>query len=304
MLPSRLLTCLTLVLLAMALARPAAAASMSEYFNGYGDTSVLLANNTHSVDGLNGGTGWATGWRRGNGGSAPDYDVYRPGLALTSSTSGYSNAGNLTGATDGVAGATGLLLNRYSYRGTSALTGTVWISFLYQADETNRGVQLALDTTDFGNTVPNRIRLNSQAGSGLNNRAGLYYNGTTTWSASAFALSTTHLVVARVILDASGSNDQIDLWVAPPSVTSVAAMGPATVSAAATADIFGSALNYVSINIEESGAVGQYIDALRVSNEAGDLGFNYVITGIIPEPGVLALLALGGALILPRRARA
>lgn len=98
----------------------ASAASLVEYFNGYGTSTVVL-NGLGSTSG-----GWAGPW----GGSAlPDY---KANTNLSYTATGYSGSGNGTTSSDGASGlgATGGDNDIATRTFSTGLTGTVWVSTL------------------------------------------------------------------------------------------------------------------------------------------------------------------------------
>jgi len=290
---------------ALAGAQPADGAEISECFNDYGTSLVAITPSflPSTAGNLNGGTGWAGPWQCQNYGAITDYEDYLPGSNLTSSVTGYANTGNESDSDDGSAKdlGGGSRLDRASFRPTGGLSGTVWISFLWQSDDTfdNTDVNLFLDST-VGNGGSNSINLGRLINSS-NPGVRLVYDGSETSSGESTATSGSNLAIIRVVLDHTGSQDSVELWSTPSDVSTIAAMGSADLTGDGN-DVFGTSLDYVGFAISGEADLPRF-DALRISNDANG-GFTFVTTGVVPEPATMALLALGGLALIRRRRQA
>lgn len=290
------------VLLASAPASYAAAVSMSEYFNGYGSSSIPVVATFNSY-GLNGGTGWPSAWHRGStyGGTDFEYPQYLPGQSLTKSTPGYFNTDNNAGASNGAMGqpTNGYDNNqRLVARATGGLDGTVWISGLMEfTNPAWKWAQISLGTSSSGWNVNNYLKIENE-GNAANPIAQFDYNGTVSampWSsARALGENTAYLYVLKIVMNNGGANDDVSVWVSPSNVTSEAAMGAADFQLSGV-DAYGPTFDYIGFGAMQ----GNVFDAIRISNAS--YGFPYAMG--LPEPASLALLALAGAAMLQRRAR-
>ena len=284
---------------------PVQADLITEYMNNYGETDV-------DVIGLNGGTGWGSAWvRESSGANTAKYDA---GAQLMYSASGYENTGNESDSNDGNFDRSN---NAPEYGRTFAApttAPTVWTSGLVRfgrGDGTD-SPRISLDgdagTTTFGFN-------DSGAGSGNDNVAQLVLTGATTQTTSTtFALNTVHLLLARVELNFSGTSDRVTFWVNPDVSGVDDGSGPEGADAlpAFTLQATGDLGNTLTTGGFLFGRNTAELDALRISDtlgNGGDNALNEVLSGEefvappIPEPASLALLGLGGLLLLPRRKR-
>lgn len=266
------------------------AATATEYFNGYGSSSI-------DISALNGGTGWAGPW---TGGAATDY---APGAPLVYGGAGYQATGNESDADDGVA--TGTAAGTLSYRLLSAgLSGTIWISattlqtssgdILFWLDKTNVNVGTGTADRDF-------VGLRGTVGTtGVNSppEPVIGYNGTSddTSSTADFALNSTHLILLRIDMNYSAALDRLNVWFNPN--LSGGELGLSTPDfVKSSLDAYGATFDGLGLSFS---AITNQLDAIRLSNEAD--GFNFVTTGV-PEPSTALLGSLAGGLILARRRR-
>lgn len=234
----------------------------------YGDTIEDL-NTLGSA-----GDGWSGGW---SGSGNPEHT---PGVNLSYIASGYVNdpANTDTGAAVNGGGNASADVNR-SFTGT--LSGTIWVSALSFYTTTNADALLWLRGANSG---ANFISLRSRA-------AALRVEGGNSTTGS-FVEDSVHLLLARVTIN-GGGNDEIAFWVDPDLSSGEAGLGLPTL--VDTGDIGN--LTGIGVSFGGSGA----LDQIRISNAAN--GFQ-LVTALIPEPTSLALLSLGGLMILRRRRRA
>jgi hypothetical protein len=262
----------------------ASAAYISEYFD-HGDTQVNL-------DGLGGGFGWGGDWVRTAGyGSAGDYTKYMPTTNLGSAVPGYENLDNVGGSAGGAS-----RLNRTTWRSTGGLDGTIWMSMLIRF---NQGFDSGHSVISFNalhsdeTTVPNRFSV--RPGNAGNTPQNFIYNNVLTTVPSStfnFVTNQTYLMMVRIVIDETGTNDRLDIWTHVADATSIATLGTPNFSQA-DADVFGLSLNTLGLVVRDT-----RFDAIRISNAAN--AFRFVTTGIIPEPASAVLLGLAGLLALRR----
>ncbi len=264
------------------------AATVTEFFAGYGSTSAGLAPGTDpgGTDTVNSpgfgaaGNGWAGGW---SGNQGPNYIS---NTSFSYSDPNYSNAGNggVGIAGWGGNGGSGSVAER-SF--STALTGTVWVSFLTRFANTTGESFLYLDRGQndsiyFGAVAQNpTIRFGSGAGDILT-------------GSSTLAVDQVHLLLARIVIDSVDANDSIDLWVNPNLASGVAGLGAANVASSGV-DSVGTGLGAIGVGFRRDQT---NLDAIRFSNDAD--GFAQVTSVPEPSAAILALLGLG---ILSRRKR-
>ncbi len=275
----------TATMVAVFIAATAQAATMSEYFD-YGDTQ------TTTLTGLNGGDGWGGAWSQTTGyGTADSYTDYRPTVNLTSSVTGYVGTGNTGGAAGQGSGGG----DRNNFRDTGGLTGTIWFSALFQI---NASFNASYITFDRNHSTWGENYLRFQVGNAANAPQRLLYANTiydipsTTFN---FSTNQAYVLIGRVTIDDNGSNDRIELWTHPSDVSTIAALGAPDFNLA-TADVFGTSMDYFGIDIRNS-----YVDAIRISDEP--YAFEFVTTGIIPEPASLGLIGVAAMFLLGGRRR-
>ncbi|MEM6821121.1 MAG: PEP-CTERM sorting domain-containing protein [Verrucomicrobiota bacterium] len=252
------------VIITFSLLTKVSGALIVENFNDYGSSSVPLTLGTS-------GSGWAGAWN--HTGTGPNYTQG----GLTFSSSGYSNAGNDSDLNDGLASYGSGGANNFATRSFSTgLTGTIWLSAV--AEWTNPTAQVKL-----------------MLGSSANNFIGFFensgfvgYDGTTNTTGS-FSASITHLMLARIQIDASGNNDSVEYWINPNLTGGEAGLGASDFSQNGS-DVFGSSLDGVGLAFRRAGST---FDALRISNEV--TGFSDVTA--VPEPSTYILLVFGTVIV-------
>lgn len=278
---------LTLAIAATCLSGVSAQAAIVEYFNGYGTT-------TTTVTGLNGGEGWTGAWA---GDLNPDYVPLAENAAfnLTYTAAGYSNAGNGSAPSDGLAmmggGSAGSVTSRTLRSGgttvDTGLTGTIWISALANSGSSSSSHMLVwMDRPDVTNSY---VAIRGLA-------ARLRYAGTDlTGAASEYAINTTYLFLAKVVINASGTNDTLDFWINPNLTGGEAGLGTPKLSGANNTNAYGNAFSGIGLSFEGYGK----IDSIRISNSAS--AFSDVT--LVPEPAFAGIVGLAAVAGLARRRR-
>ena len=150
-----------------------------------------------------------------------------------------------------------------------ALTGTVWGTFLANADDAgNNGV--GFNSTSSTSSKPGIRFLTSRR---------LYYwpDSGAVASANNTLLAGTNLILFRIIIDADGSNDDVTIWV-NPDVTDLASETPAI--AKATSDMVGSSITRVNIISYDAGGNNE-VDMVTISD--GPNAYTDVTGYILPE---------------------
>lgn len=206
---------------------------------------------------------------------------------------------------------------------TGSPTGQYWISFLMSVSGTagnpGESATMNLTTLDYlqfrAETGSDGVGMGPPAAGGL---APAFYDwsatgtvlggnqenksgnpGSSFSSDTAFAESTAYLAIVKVTV--GPGNDSLDYWLMKTSDTfglTEASLGTADFSKTdAQLGEF-----YKSIFLSGADGFAAYYDQLRISNSAGDAGLTEVLT-TIPEPGSLALLAIGGLTLLRRGRR-
>ncbi|HEX7010548.1 MAG TPA: hypothetical protein VF184_11230 [Phycisphaeraceae bacterium] len=269
----------------LGLASAAWAETITEYFNGYGESTVDLSGLGAAGD------GWSTGWIDNTN---PDYV---PGTQLTYTAAGYSNAGNESGPDDGAAvygGGTAGSIVRRGVGEFPGLGGTIWVSALVRISEANGEVLLWLG----GSSANNYIAIRT-------GQVAFRYNGASQTGA-AVATNQTHLMLAKIQVNVDGDNDTIEYWFDPDLSGGEAGLGAAVFSGSGQ-HVFGQTtvegetvlLDMSGIRLSFAGA-GSTIDAIRISNDAD--GF-LKVTSAIPEPATVGLSAAGALTLLMHRRR-
>lgn len=245
-----------------------------------------------------GGNGWGGSWTG---------DTTRVGYtnkpSLTYSATGYNNALNPSGS-NGLAiqvdnSNAGVIVERTL---STSLGGTVWASVLMRTN----GLDVATDKNGavlwFGGDN-NGILLGS-LGVGLREGEKAYarYNGTNNLplisqggnldsQGNVMEIDEVVLVLTRISLNHSGTNDLAEVWFNPDLSNGSSGLGTPKFSLD-TANILGDSINRIGVSFQRDGSGTAFaeIDAVRVSNTAGEQGFLDVTA--IPELSTLSLLGM------------
>ncbi len=275
MITSRAFALVTMASLGLAVqAHLATGATIIENFNNYGTVNTDL----HNV-GVTGG-GWTGPW---SGTLNPDYFA---GSQVTFNNPHYMNFGNETGPDDGAAGyGGGDASGTVSRILTESLTGTIWISALTHYTSSTADTLIWLGSSNSYIAIRN--------GNAALRTAGSNNEGPTT----SFAPNTTYLLLAKIVVNANGNNDDISFWVKTESadLSSEAALGTPT-RRTSNFDAVGDSLSSIRLSFED---FGTRLDQLRISNDPDAF---YKVTAI-PEPAGLGLLGIGLAAAGCRRRR-
>lgn len=112
----------------------------------------------------------------------------------------------------------------------------------------------------------------------------------------SFSADTTHLILGQMIVAAG--NDSLNVWIDPDVNAAGGAGGVGAANFTSTTVDFMDSVSRVGVPISWNGSSSPHVDAIRIS----DTNTAFVdVTGVVPEPGSLALLALGGLLVARRR---
>lgn len=292
-----------LILLAALMIGCSAAASraafVAEYFNNYGSSGLA------SIEGKTAGVGWNSEWKDNTGGSVESSRTGYETIQSTFTNANYSSSGNESGADDGrgrvnpdgpESDNAGNILRR-SF--ATSLTGTIWMSALVRhASDTDGDVLFWFKTANSGGDSDTFVGLRN--GDKPTMRHG---SGDNTQAADLNSAGTNLLLLAKITLNSSGSNDRIQFWVKTESdnLSSEAALGTALLDHA-TGDILGSDINFIGIS---GGNAFSNIDNLRYADGPGALSL--VLNGlpvVVPAPAALpAGLGLLSMMTIRRRRR-
>jgi hypothetical protein len=181
------------------------------------------------------------------------------------------------------------------YRSTAAtLGGTVWFSFLVNPNDSNSRAGISFNTS--GSSASGaRIDVN---GSSLFVSYGAGSNLSSTQTTNA-----NHLFVGEIVVDESGTSDHLRLWIDPDVQTLNESTTAGRILDGTGSDWVGSGITAVAVQSYGNSSSGGTVDAIRVSN---DPTAQIDVTGFgtpTPEPGSLALCALGAGTLLARRRR-
>ena len=186
---------------------------------------------------------------------------------------------------------------RRQNRATGGLTGDIWMSWL-MAPTADARLGLNLNGSVKGFEGAENVRIIA-VGSSFN-----VYGPGTNAQPGIFTAGDTSLIVGLLQMDATGTDDRMRLWVNPN-----VGLGEADVLANQVPihdlildnTVMGSSLNTVVVVAYSATSSPGYLDALRISNDAN--GF-FNVTGVsVPEPGAMALLAVGSMAVYGYRRR-
>lgn len=237
------------------------------------------------------GGGWSDGWGVGS----TTARVYAfSGENLSYSGGGYAITQTGSGAVSG---------DFNAFRGvnrpiSSTLSGTVWFSFLVENSEAtdhtgvlfnhnagndyDRGTNYVIDVAGEALTIVHSSPAATSTASGV-----------------SLALGSTHLIVGSLTLGAG--NDTLSVWANPADLLNLGAadLTNSDIDVGSSLTEFG-VFSYGATN-DLGGSYG-FVDALRLSDGAGDEGAAFAAVTGVPEPGVSALILLGlGGLAMRRR---
>jgi hypothetical protein len=179
----------------------------------------------------------------------------------------------------------------------STLNGTVWFSFLVNPNDSGARGGISFNATG---KAAGGARMDA-VGTGffLSNAAG---SPATLTNTPSLTLNTGHLVVGELIVNQSATDDYLRLWIDPDVQTLTESTTAGRVFDGLNGDWVGNGIT--SLAVQSYGATGGgTVDAIRVSN---DPTAQIDVTGFgtpTPEPGSLALAALGAGTLLARRRR-
>lgn len=264
-------------------ATAARAASMADYFNGYGTKQDDLHALTPSR-----GSGWGGDWTRPLGGTITSYSDFLPGEQVNPQIPGYSTAGNANGPADGAVGEAANTHNYNLYRGTSELDGTIWISAAYCFNGFGNYANVTFFFDDTTREGANAIRI--------------WNNGTERNPGKTFSYASTvsqieespaegpNVLVAKIEMNIDGgANDRVTIWTSAGDLSSELALGTPDFMAE-DGDVFGPTFDNFGIFARSS-----RIDSVRVSNDP--VAFRFVASGSaeIPPQEALSILAIARA---------
>jgi hypothetical protein len=174
----------------------------------------------------------------------------------------------------------------------AALTGTVWFSFLVNANDANSRAGMSFNTS-----------LSSASGARVDVAGGnLFVSYGNVTLSNTQTIGDTHLIVGQVVVDAGGINDRLRLWLDPDVNTLSEDATTARVFEGTASDWVGAGITSVAVQSYGVSTSGGTVDAIRVSNNATA---QQDVTGVapVPEPGTLALGTLAAGALLGRRRR-
>ena len=250
------------------------------------EDQFLTGGSNYSVGDLNGQNPTRTG-ASGAWTANPNYDINATGLTFD----GLATSGGRVDATVApTGGATTWHTATESASAPSDVSNTpFYISFLLRSDRAT-DVRLGLGTTGTG-----RFMGMSQ---------GTFFAGNTT--GGTFNINTTYLLVAKVTPNASGSNEQIQLWAYADGATiptSEGTAGAAIIDNSGVSFISGtgtwnSGFGFYYSNVNASDSYNASFDELRI-------GTTWSSVTPVPEPSSALLLGFGlaGLAYLRRRSK-
>lgn len=290
----------TLALVSLVWAGVADAANLVADFNEYPTNERLLTTNY--------GSGWPAGFETTaqakwgeeladgtTGGTSVIIASDAVGDLVAPAATGYSLTQPVVTAARSATGTS--TATRRQNRATGGLTGDIWMSWL-MAPTADARLGLNLNGSVKGFEGSDNVRLIA-VGSSFN-----VYGPGTNAQPGVFTAGETALILGLLQMDATGTDDRMRLWVNPN-----VGLGEADVLANQVPNhdlildnaIMGSSLNTVGVVAYSATSSPGYLDALRISNDAN--GF-FNVTGVsVPEPGAMALLAVGSMAVYGYRRR-
>jgi hypothetical protein len=192
---------------------------------------------------------------------------------------------------------------RQNFRNLSTtLTGEVWFSFLARTTQATSTAGLSFNpatASPYNNPGTAFVEI---VGTSLIYRFGDAVNQTLT---GQVALNTTSLLVGQMILNGSGGEDLIKLWL-NPDLSSGAGIFDYTPVFSSTALHYAdsvSLLGAIMHNSGGSGTNGGQLDAIRLSDGNGVQATAIADVTGVPEPSAAVLLGFGAALLGASRRR-
>jgi len=247
---------------------------------------------TGALTGENGGSGWGGAYVN-TAGTAPD--TAASNTVFGNASSGYVDINSGTGQLDGsVAGSFNNNRDSRSISGSPLTSGDIWFSFVADADI---GAQINLYLDSVNDSSP-RFGVN---GGSLFVRD----TGTTTEDATAFPSTFNVLVIGKLELNTSGSNDNLTAWAWNAGNTTAITEASLGTSANRTATTGASDFLTDFDNIGWTLSSGTQVDQFRLAyGGTSAQNLESVLTGVaVPEPSTYALLSgmLALAWVMVRR---
>lgn len=256
-------------------------------------TADFNDNTAGQLQGQGGGSGFSGNWTAATGPAVVAGDLVAPAVTNYAIAQSAGSPQSIQAASSVTSG------NGQTARAPAAnLTGTVWFSFLVNPASAAARGGIGFNSTAATSNDPRVLAVGTTLyvgyGNGSSDPPGpIQVN-------NQFTVGQTALVVGRIILDVSGTNDRISVWV-NPDVNNLLSTTPVVDSSAL--NVFNSALSQVTVSsyTGTSGNAAGIVDALRLSDTATAQAD---VTGV-PEPAAAgAALAAGGLAMLGRHRRA
>ena len=247
-----------------------AAASMADYFNGYGGDQSNLHDLIPSR-----GSGWSGDWTRPTGGTIASYSDFLPGEQVNPQIPGYSSKGNSSSPIDGAVGEAANTHNYNIYRKTSELDGTIWISAAYYFSGFGNFANVTFFFDDTTRDGTNSIRIWNNGT--VRNPGKTFSYGSTVSQIEESPAEGSNVMVAKIEMNVtSEGHDRISIWTDASNLSSELALDPPDF-VAGDRDVFGTTFDHVGIFARTS-----RIDSIRVSNDPS--AFRYIATGSLQAP--------------------
>ncbi len=237
-------------------------------------------------------TGYTDAW---GGTNTQRLDTTSAGLTYTAGSISLGSGGSAIRGTNTSTGTqnTTRVANGTTVSGTTVSGEEAWFAFLI-----NMGSVAANESLTANFTLDSSV-INMNAGIADGN---LKLQGVTMGAAVA---NTTYLMMARLdIPGGNGAIESVQYWINPTDSSSIAQLTATALYTYTTVDgnyVHGSwGYNNLTLIVTGAHTSGNRIDEIMVGSTLADLNSVLVSTSI-PEPASLALLAMGGLLILGRR---